>query len=81
MSAASEVIRSIERVVGRAAPTSDAPGGRRLGGAQPELTVAPESEDQLVEIVRVCSGGEVILAPIGARMTSPPLQTRTISTS
>ncbi len=68
MSAASEVIRSIERVVVRAAPTPDAPGGHRLGGAEPELTVAPESEDQLVEIVRVCSGGEVVLAPIGAAL-------------
>ena len=68
MSAASEVIRSIERVAGRAAPTLDAPGGHRFGGAEPEFTVAPENEDQLVEIVRACSGGEVVLAPIGAAL-------------
>ncbi len=68
MSAASEVIRSIERVAGRAAPATDALGAYRVGGAGPELTVAPESEDQLVEIVRVCSGGEVVLAPIGAAL-------------
>ncbi len=66
MSAASEVIRSIERVAGRAATTTDALSGSRGGGAESELTVAPESEDQLAEIVRVCSGGEVMLAPIGA---------------
>ena len=68
MSAASEVIRSIERVAGRAAPTPDALSGHRLGGAEPELMVAPESEDQLVEIVRVCSDGKVVLAPIGAAL-------------
>ncbi len=68
MSAASEVIRSIERVAGRAAPTLDAPGGHKFGGAEPEFTVAPENEDQLVEIVRACSGGEVVLAPIGAAL-------------
>ncbi len=68
MSAASEVIRSIERVAGRAAPATDALGGYRVGGVDPELTVAPESEDQLAEIVRVCSGGEVTLAPIGAAL-------------
>ncbi len=68
MSAASEVIRSIERVAGRAAQPPDALSGHRVGGEEPELTVAPESEDQLVEIVRVCSGGEVILAPIGAAL-------------
>ncbi len=68
MSAASEVIRSIERVAGRAATTPDALNGYRVGGAEPELTVAPECEDQLGEIVRVCSGGEVVLAPIGATL-------------
>ncbi len=66
MSAASEVIRLIERVAGRA--TSDTLGKCRVGGAEPELMVAPESEDQLVEIVRVCSGGQVVLAPVGAAL-------------
>ncbi len=68
MSAASEVIRSIERVVGRAAEPPDALSGSRVGGAEPELTIAPVSEHQLVEIVRVCRGGEVVLAPIGAAL-------------
>ncbi len=53
MSAGSEVIRSIERVA---------------GGAVAESMVAPETEDQLVEIVRICSGGEVVLAPVGAAL-------------
>ena len=66
MSAASEVLRSIERVASRATP--DTFGWCRVGSAEPQLMVAPESEDQLVEIVRVCGGGEVVLAPIGAAL-------------
>ncbi len=68
MSAASEVIRSIERIVDRAAQPPDALSGYRVGDAEPELMVAPETEDQFVEIVRICIGGEVILAPIGAAL-------------
>ncbi len=66
MSTASGIISKIESIAGDSALPEHGPAEHTIDGITPELMVAPQSEEQVSEVVRLCSNGEVMLVPVGA---------------